>query len=129
MQYILVAHLFYPSLFVPFTLLTLPLGLLKGSPAGLLRHVLWGLRFSVQEPPLKLGHPWFWISHSFGRTSAVVIILLFLTCPPGGMGLDSIVSLPILSALLLSLLHLFSCRRSFLIHSGLFRQCLFCKLL
>jgi len=58
---------------------------------------------------------------SLGRTSAVVIIL-FVGCPLGFMGLDQIMSLPLLPDYLLCLLHIFSCTSSFLIDSALFQS-------
>ena len=57
-----------------------------------------------------------------GRTSAVVIILLFVGCPLGFMGLNQIMSLPLLPDYLLCLLHIFSCTSSFLIGSALFQS-------
>ena len=49
-----------------------------------------------------------------------VIILQFVGHPTGVMGLDYIVSPPVLPTPLWFLLYVFSCRRSFLVGSGLF---------
>ena len=59
---------------------------------------------------------------SLWKTSAVVIILLFVDHAPGDMGLDYTTTLSLLSVSLWFLLYVFNCRRSFLLHSGLFDQ-------
>ena len=58
--------------------------------------------------------------HSSGRTSAVVIILPFVGCLPGGCGSDHRVSLPSLTISLWLLLCIFSCGKSFLLVFRLF---------
>ena len=50
-----------------------------------------------------------------GRTPAIVIILPFVGCLPGGMGLDCTVSLSLLPISLWFLLYIFSCGKSFLL--------------
>ena len=52
----------------------------------------WGLIFPCMTPGwgTQCGA---WASHSFGRASAIVIILLLVGCPPRGGGLDSTVFL------------------------------------
>ena len=52
----------------------------------------WGLIFPCMTPGWgsQCGA---WASHSFGRASAIVIILLLVGCPPRGGGLDSTVFL------------------------------------
>ena len=58
--------------------------------------------------------PWAytWSSQSFERNSVLVIILLYVYCPPWGMKLDHIVTLLLLPTLLWFLLYNFNCRRS-----------------
>ena len=61
--------------------------LLKVSPAGLQRKMLWGLVFLAQIPRLgSLIRAQ--ISHSFERAYAVAVILLFVNPPPRGMEFD-----------------------------------------
>ena len=57
-----------------------------------------------------------------GRTSSIVIILLLVGCPFKGIGLDYVVTLPLLSVSLWFLLYIFSYTRSFLVGSSLFHQ-------
>ena len=76
-----------------------PLGLLKVISTGLQSQTFWGLIFPVQDP--QAGP-----SHSFGRTFAIVIILLFVSHPPRGMGPDYIATLPLLLVLLWFLLYI-----------------------
>lgn len=59
---------------------------------------------------------------SLGRTFAIVVILLFEGCPPEGMGLIYITTLPFLPNSLWFLLYIFRYRRSFLVDSGLSHQ-------
>ena len=54
-------------------------------------------------------------SCSLRRTSASVVIFLFVGHPPRGMGVDYITSPPLLPVLLWFLLYIFSWRRSFLL--------------
>ena len=68
-----------------------PLALLKVSLTGLQSQTLWGLVFPVQDEEAQCGA---WITHSLGRSSATVIILPFVSHPPGGMGLGSTIALP-----------------------------------
>ena len=56
-----------------------------------------------------------WTPRSCGRTSAIVIILLFKGHLPRGIGLDYTASLPLLPFLLWFFLYIFSCRESFLL--------------
>ena len=64
----------------------------------------WGAPCGVQTPC------------SLGRISAVVILLLYVGCPPGGLGLEYTATLPLLLILLWFFLYIFSCR-SFLVDS------------
>ena len=64
---------------------------------GLVR-LMWGLNHSL-----------------FARTSAVVIILPFVSCLPWGVGLDHTASPSFLLVSLWFLLYIFSCRKSFLL--------------
>ena len=73
----------------------------------------WGAQYGAQN------------SHYSGRTSAIVIILHFVCCPPQGMTLYWESAPPTL--LVVILLYVFSCRRSFLVGSGLFHRWLFCR--
>ena len=57
--------------------------------------------------------------HSFGRTSAVVIILLFVGCVTRGVGLDYTASLPLLLILLWILFYIFICRSFQLVFGSL----------
>ena len=78
--------------------------------------------------------PWSWGAQcgaqtccSLWRTSAIVIILLLVNCPLKGMGSDYMGSdytatLPLLPISLWFFLCIFSCRRSFLLDSGLSYQ-------
>ena len=56
-----------------------------------------------------------WTPCSLCRNSAIVIILPFVGCLPGGVGLAYTVSLPLLSVSLWFLLYIFSGRKSFLL--------------
>ena len=63
-------------------------------------------------------------SHSCGRTLFSSLHVSYLGC----MGVDYITSLPLLHVSLWFLLHVFTCRKSFLMGSGLFHWSKFCKI-
>ena len=54
-----------------------------------------------------------WIPCFLGRTTAIVIIILFMGCLPGGFGLDYTMSVPLQPILLWFLPYIFICRKSF----------------
>ena len=54
-------------------------------------------------------------SYSLGRTSVILIILLFVGHSPRDMGLNYAISPPLLPISLWFLFYIFSCRRSFLL--------------
>ena len=85
--------------------------LLKVGSTGLQGQTFWRLTFLVQIP------------RSLGTSSATVTILPFVNHPPWGI-LGFCLSY---SSSLWLLLYIFSCRRSFLVGSGLCRQLSFCK--
>ena len=83
------------------------------SPCGLQSQLFSEVVFPVQdtqtgEPDVGLGPP-----HSLGRTSEIVIILLFVNCQPRVIGLDDTTSLLLLTILLWFLLYVFSCGNFF----------------
>lgn len=63
------------------------------------------------------------IPSSLARTSAVVIRLLFLGRPLGGIGLDYTASVLLLPGSLLFLLYIFSCRSFLLVSWSLISSC------
>ena len=78
----------------------IPLALPKASPAGLQSQMFWGLVFLMQDPLAWGVWRGAWTPCFLGKTSAIIIILLFVGCPPRGMGLDYTpisTSLPLLS--------------------------------
>ena len=107
-----------------------PLGPSKVSPADLRIQMFWGLVFLIQDPcagepnvGLRSLTPMFLLWENLCN----VIILQFVSCPPGDMGLDYIASLPFLLISRWFLLYVFSCRRSFLVDSCLSHGWLFCR--
>ena len=69
------------------------LGLTRLSPIALPSQILLGLIFLVQDP--RAGEPSMKLRpHTFGRTSSIVIILLFVCHPPNSMGVDYLVNSP-----------------------------------
>ena len=96
----------------------IPLDLPKVRPISFQSQMFWGLIFQVQDPFPE--PPWCGaqVTHSLGRTSATLIILLFVGHTPRGMNLDYITSLFFCSLVVAP--SLFSCRRSLLLVFWLF---------
>ena len=99
------------------------------SPLGLLKLSLLAFKgkfsgvSSSQCRTTKLGSPrWGSELSLLEENLCNIIILYFVGCPSRGMGLDYIMSPPLLPVSLCFLLHVFSCRRSFLVDSGLLHQ-------
>ena len=71
-----------------------PSGSSNTSPCGLQSQLFLEVVFTG-KPDVELGPP-----HSLGRTSEIVIILLFVSCQPRVIGLDDMTS-PLLLTILL----------------------------
>ena len=96
-----------------------PLGLPKVSPAGLQSQTFWGLIFLVQVPQAGDHDVGFRCLAPWGEPLQLQLFSrLWVT--HWGMGLDYIVTPPLLPILLWFLLYIFGCRRSFLVGSSLF---------
>ena len=100
-----------------------PLSFPKVSPAHLQSQILWGLIFHTQDP---------WAGKPMWGSAPLLLRESLSSCnyspicglPTVGVGLDYIVTLPLLP-MLWFFLHIFSCRRSFLVRFQSFSLILF----